>query len=99
VGDYPQEFEGADVDQQYLPDELVGRRYYLPTDQGYESTIGARQQARAEAREAAKANGRTPKSRFPAPQMNPGSGGKLQQIREENRKALAETEKKDASGS
>jgi hypothetical protein len=28
---YPQEFEGADVDQQYLPDELVDRRY-LPAD-------------------------------------------------------------------
>src|SRR5687768_14404554 len=34
---YPQDFEGADVDQQYLPDELLDRHYYLPTDQGYES--------------------------------------------------------------
>ena len=36
---YPHDFEGADVDQQYLPDELADRRYYLPTDQGYEATI------------------------------------------------------------
>ena len=26
---YPHDFEGADVEQQYLPDELVGRRYYV----------------------------------------------------------------------
>ena len=38
---YPHDFEGADVDQQYLPDALADRRYYLPTDQGYESTIAA----------------------------------------------------------
>jgi len=40
---YPHDFEGADVDQQYLPDELVGRHYYLPTEQGYEATIAGRQ--------------------------------------------------------
>ena len=37
---YPHDFEGADVDQQYLPDELAERRYYVPNDQGYEATIG-----------------------------------------------------------
>ena len=47
---YPHDYEGADVEQQYLPDALAGRRYYLPTDQGYESTIAARMAARAEAR-------------------------------------------------
>src|SRR5450759_2975432 len=26
---YPHDFEGDDVEQQYLPDELAGRRYYL----------------------------------------------------------------------
>src|SRR6185312_15517805 len=50
---YPQDFEGADVEQQYLPDELVDRRYYLPTDQGYEATLAVRMAARAEARTAA----------------------------------------------
>ena len=39
---YPHDFEGDDVEQQYLPDELAGRRYYLPGDQGYEVTIAAR---------------------------------------------------------
>jgi putative ATPase len=95
---YPHDYEGADVDQQYLPDELADRRYYLPTDQGYEATLAARQQARAEVREAAKADGRARKSRFPTPEMAPGAGGKMTQIREENRKALAETEKRDAAG-
>src|SRR6187397_789875 len=64
---YPQEYEGADVDQQYLPDELVGRRYYLPTDQGYEATIAGRQAARKEARDAAKQAGRTPRNPNPTP--------------------------------
>jgi putative ATPase len=95
---YPHDYEGADVEQQYLPDELVGRRYYLPTDQGYEATLAARQQARTEAREAAKEAGRGRKTRFPTPEMARGAGQNMNQIREENRKALAETEKKDAAG-
>jgi putative ATPase len=32
---YTHDYEGADVEQQYLPDAIVARRYYLPTDQGY----------------------------------------------------------------
>ncbi len=92
---YPQEFEGADVDQQYLPDELVDRRYYLPTDQGYEATIAGRQAARKEARAAAKQAGRTPRNPNPTPQV--GKSDPMR-ARETSRKALAETEKKDASG-
>ena len=57
---YPHDFEGADVDQQYLPDELADRRYYLPTDQGYEATIAARMAARAEARAAGEGRGASP---------------------------------------
>ncbi|MBU5479366.1 AAA family ATPase [Eubacterium sp. MSJ-13] len=33
--DYPNHY----VRQQYLPDELVGRRFYVPSDNGYERTI------------------------------------------------------------
>jgi len=94
---YPHDFEGADVEQQYLPDELKDRRYYLPTDQGYEATLAARMTARAEAREAAKAAGRTPKSRAPAPQVDPRAAGNIMRTRESNRKKLAETEQEDAS--
>lgn len=33
--DYPKHY----VEQQYLPDELVGRRFYVPSDNGYEQKI------------------------------------------------------------
>jgi putative ATPase len=39
---YPHDFEGDDVHQQYLPDALVGRRYYFPGGQGAEIRIGER---------------------------------------------------------
>ncbi|MEX1169945.1 MAG: replication-associated recombination protein A [Chloroflexota bacterium] len=94
---YTHDYEGADVEQQYLPDAIVARRYYLPTDQGYEATIAARMAARAEARAAAKAAGRTPRAPTPAPEIKKGAGGGIMKTREENRKKLAETEKKDAS--
>jgi putative ATPase len=92
---YPQEYEGADVDQQYLPDELAERHYYLPTDQGYEATISARQIGRAEARAAAKQTGKTPRSRNPSPEV---SRSDLMRTRESTRKKLAETERRDAGG-
>jgi putative ATPase len=91
---YPQEFEGADVDQQYLPDELVDRRYYLPTDQGYEATLSARMTARQQSREEAKKTGRTKRSSLPAPEI--ARGGDIMRTREANRRKLAETEKRDA---
>jgi putative ATPase len=37
---YPHDFEGAVVDQQYMPDKLQGRRYYYPTDRGHEKAEG-----------------------------------------------------------
>ena len=33
--DYPNHY----VEQQYLPDELVGRRFYIPSENGYERQI------------------------------------------------------------
>jgi putative ATPase len=39
---YPHDFPGADVEQQYLPDELVGKTYYDPSDQGMETQISER---------------------------------------------------------
>ena len=94
---YPQDFEGADVAQQYLPDELTDRRYYLPTDQGYEATLAARMTAREEARAAAKAAGKAKPNPFPAPKATHHGGDNIQQTREANRKKIAETEKRDAS--
>jgi putative ATPase len=89
----PHEFEGADVDQQYLPDELAGRRYYLPTDHGYEATISGRQAARHEARAAAKVAGRARRDPNPSPDVRRSD---QMRKREESRKKLAETEKRDA---
>jgi putative ATPase len=94
---YPHDFDGADVDQRYLPDALDGKRYYLPTDQGYESTISERMARRTAAREQARESGKTPKSPFPAPEVPRSAGGNVQRKREENRKKLAETERRDAS--
>ena len=92
--EYPHDFEDADVAQQYLPDELTERRYYLPTDQGYEATIANRMEARSEKRAA----GKPKRSTRPKPDMAKGAGGQLMRVREENRKKLAETEKQDAAG-
>jgi len=46
----PHDFEGDDVEQQYLPDALVGRRFYVPGDQGQDVNIAVRMEARADAR-------------------------------------------------
>jgi len=43
---YPHDFPGHWVPQQYLPDELVGVRYYEPTRQGQEATIWKNHQER-----------------------------------------------------
>ncbi|MFH1132579.1 MAG: replication-associated recombination protein A, partial [Pseudomonadota bacterium] len=39
---YPHDFEGAKVEQQYLPDELQGRRYFEPSNLGFEQKIRER---------------------------------------------------------
>lgn len=36
---YPHEYPKHYVKQQYLPDELVGKKFYVPSDNGYEKTI------------------------------------------------------------
>jgi putative ATPase len=94
---YPHDFEGADVGQRYLPEGLEERRYYLPSDQGYEVTIAERIARRAAAREAAEASGRTPRQPVPGPRVDHRAGGELLRAREQSRRALAETEKRDAA--
>ncbi|MFA6075975.1 MAG: replication-associated recombination protein A [Negativicutes bacterium] len=39
---YPHAFPGNWVEQQYLPDEMVGKKYYVPTDNGYEQNLSLR---------------------------------------------------------
>jgi len=41
---YPHDYDDADVDQQYLPDELVGRVFYEPSEEGLELKIAERLQ-------------------------------------------------------
>jgi len=49
---YPHEFEGQWVRQQYLPDALVGRRFYEPGDSGAEGGLKRRlEELRARAEE------------------------------------------------
>jgi putative ATPase len=90
---YPHDFEEADVDQQYLPDDLKDRRYYLPIEQGYEATIANRMTDRSEKR----ATGKPKRSTTPKPAIAKGAGANLMRTRETNRKKLAETEKRDAA--
>jgi hypothetical protein len=87
---FPHDFVGDDVEQQYLPDELVGRSYYVPGDQGHEVAIAARMTAREEMRRE-----KPRKKDRPSPPM--ASMSDALKPREENRKKLAETQKKDAS--
>jgi putative ATPase len=87
---FPHDFEGDDVEQQYLPDELVGRRYYIPGDQGYEATIAARMEARGQAR----AEGVRRKKRTDMPMASMGDAMKPNM---ENRRRIADTEKRDAA--
>jgi hypothetical protein len=97
---YPHDYEGADVEQQYLPDRLtkLQRRYYQPTEEGYERTIGERMAARDAARaEAAESGG---------PKRRPGAAGKgvgmkvgdnVMRSREEAKRATAERQKREAN--
>ena len=39
---YPHDYDDADVEQQYLPDDLAGRVFYEPSDEGLEQKIGER---------------------------------------------------------
>ncbi len=43
---YAHDYEGAQVDQQHLPDSLKSRHYYHPTDRGHEARISQRMEER-----------------------------------------------------
>jgi len=45
---YPHDFPGHYVKQDYMPQELRGRRYYTPTQQGHEATIFKNKKLREE---------------------------------------------------
>ncbi len=87
----PHDYLGDDVRQQYLPDALVGRQYYVPGDQGHEAALAARMADREQAR-----TGRPRrKTRADLPTASMGDGTRANQ---ESRKRLADTQQKDATG-
>ena len=46
---YPHSFDGHWVGQQYLPDQLIGKYFYHPTEIGFEAQVSARLKAWREA--------------------------------------------------
>ncbi len=96
---YPHDYEGADVEQQYLPDLLArqGRTYYRPSDQGYERTIGERMTARKSAREAAAAGGGSrPKPEALGKGDAMKTAGNVMCQREEKKRSIADRQKREA---
>ena len=87
---FPHDYEGDDIAQQYLPDQLVGRRYYEPGDQGHEAVIAQR----TADREAARAERPRRKSRSDLPTA---SMSDAMRPSEASRRALADTQKRDAA--
>ena len=86
----PHDFDG-DVEQQYLPDRLAGKRYWYPTDHGQEAGLASRHQERLDERPARKRTGR------PGPVVNGmRASSEGMRLREAHRKEIAETEQRDA---
>ncbi len=96
---YPHDFVGADVEQQYLPDRLAGKRYYVPADRGYEKVIGERMELRRANREGSSGAGGPQRDRSAVPKADGMKvAGNVMAKREEKKRSLAAREKKEASG-
>ena len=81
--------------QQYLPDELAERRYYVPSDQGLEKQIGERLERLRAAR--AEARGRRAARRPDEPEVDPMRvAGKVMPAREEQKRRIAGAQQQDA---
>jgi putative ATPase len=92
---YPHDFEGDDVEQQYLPDELANRRYYFPGDQGAEARIGERLER---VREARRQPARRKKPVEGQPAVDPmATGSEGAKRRQASLKALAREQLEDAA--
>jgi putative ATPase len=95
---YPHDFVGADVDQQYLPDRLAGKRYYVPSEQGYEKVIGERMENRRAARDAATEAGGPTRDRTARPKSDGMKvAGNVMAQREDRKRSLAARERKEAA--
>jgi putative ATPase len=95
---FPHDYAGADVEQQYLPDKLVGRRYYQPADEGYERLISERMEGRRAARdEAAAADGPTRRRAAGGKGNAMKVAGEVMRQRDEAKRAMAARQKKEAA--
>jgi putative ATPase len=95
---YPHDFEGADVAQQYLPDALAERRYYVPSAEGLEARIGERLDRLRAEREAA-ADRPRPRSKAGLPKVDAmRTAGDVMKARQGKLARIAETQKGDAGG-
>jgi putative ATPase len=92
---YPHDFEGDDVDQQYLPDKLVGRRYYSPGEQGMEARIAERMERLHAGRQQPARRKRPVEGIMGGDPMASGSDG--MRLRRESLKDLAEAQRADAA--
>jgi len=97
---YPHDYEGADVAQQYLPDAVAERRYYVPSGEGLEARIGERLDRLREARAAAAASGEPQRSsRAGLPKVDPmRTAGGVMKARQGRKQRLAAEQERDAGG-
>jgi hypothetical protein len=95
---YPHDYVGADVEQQYLPDRLSGKRYYEPSDHGYEKVIGERMEIRRAAREAATEAGGPRRDQTARPKSDAMKvAGNVMGQREDKKRTTAARQKKEAA--
>jgi putative ATPase len=95
---YPHDYVGADVDQQYLPDRLAGRRYYEPSDHGYEKVIAERMDDRRATRAAAAEAGGPERDVSARPKSDAMKvAGNVMARREAGKRTVASREKREAS--
>ncbi len=91
---YPHDYEGADVEQQYLPDELRDRRYYLPSESGIEPRIRERLERLHQARDAAAGKPRRSKGGPEVDAMR--VAGRVMRTRETGRQRASAGQREDA---
>jgi hypothetical protein len=94
---YPHDFEGDDVDQQYLPDKLVGSRYYFPGGQGMEARIAERLDRLADGRRQPQRRKPPTQGKADADPMSAGAEGMRR--RRQSMREMAEEQRGDAADS
>jgi hypothetical protein len=91
---YPHDYEGGDVEQQYLPDELRDRHYYLPSESGIEPRIRERLERLHQARDAAAGKPRRSKGGPEVDAMR--VAGRVMRTRETGRQRASAGQREDA---